>query len=194
MQIEKLKDIATVQIISLFRDKAPDAVVNGNAHVLLTRDLVNNWPLDFGKLTEINAESDQLKMSLQQGDILIPARGDYYPARHLIGVERTLFAAGQINVIRTISNIDSGYLAWYLNQHETQSIIKELTIGTSIRALNKASLLQLEIKVISLEKQKKISDLQKLSFERSSLMKELIFIKEIEISNFCSSIFTRETV
>ena len=192
MQKLRIQDIATVQILPLFRDKTPIHIDEGNAYVISIKDVVNNWPIDFKKLVRVNSEPHLLDMRVRAGDILIPARGDYYPARYVSNDDKTIFTAGQINVIRTNNLVISGYLAWYLNQPEGQMGLRMLMSGTSMPAINKSRLLNLEIDIVDLSLQERISHLQRLSAERIMLRKEMISIEEAEINSFCRKLFNEK--
>jgi hypothetical protein len=166
-----------------FRDKAPEYHPDGSARIVTIKDLVGTSTIDFAALPSAQVSSNQFSNSLHEGDILMPARGDYYPARLCPHLCLPTFPSGQINVITPDqSEVDSGYLAWYLNCAEAQNYIKSGTSGTGIQSLSKAKLLSLRVPIPTFKAQRAIASLLALHLERTSLIEELVKLDQLQLN------------
>jgi restriction endonuclease S subunit len=70
------------------------------------------------------------------------------------------------------------YLAWFLNNHTTQTLLKGQAIGTSIPSISKQVLENLEIAVPSIETQKAILQITKLRNKEKSLKQEIEVLRD----------------
>lgn len=73
------------------------------------------------------------------------------------------------------------YLAWVLNSHTTQALLKGQAIGTSIPSISKRVLENLEISLPSIETQEAILQITKLRNKEKSLKKEIETLREKQI-------------
>jgi hypothetical protein len=172
----------------IFRDRTPSDGGDGNACVLAIRDIVSRWPPDYASLPRVDADEGQLADCLAEGDILLPGRGSSYPARLFLGAPMPVFTAGQVFVIRAGNGVLPTYLCWYLNRPDVQAGITQLLAGSAIQALNKSSLLRIDIAVPPLDDQHKIAELQSLADDRSRLRRELEQLDHAEIAHACESL------
>lgn len=180
-----LGDIADVRTATVFRERAPEPTSNGNVLALTIKDVVASWPPAPQALDRIHVGDHLLKNCLAVGEILIPSRGDYYPARYFSGSEFPLFPLGQINLISPSERILGSYLSWCLNQPDAQQQIKRLLTGTNIRSLTKPNLQSIEIVVPELSVQRDIATLQEL-WEQSRLKKiRLLQLEGLEVAEIC---------
>lgn len=117
--------------------------------------------IKFNDLSTIDDFQGSEKHFLKNQDILVAARGNTNKAI-LFQQERysrSAVAAGALIVIRPIpSYLDSAYLAWYLNLPKSQRILRQLQMGTTVQNLSITTLLDFEIIIPPLEKQKLIGD------------------------------------
>ena len=171
-----------------FRDRAPLDGGDGNACVLAIRDIVSRWPADYRSLPKVDANDDQLADQLHEGDVLLPGRGSSYPARLFGGAPLPVFTSGQIFVIRPHNGVQASYLCWYLNRPDVQASITQLLAGSAIQALNKSSLLRIDVALPPLERQQHIADLQALAEQRSRLRLELEQLDHAEIEHACEAL------
>jgi hypothetical protein len=177
-----------------FRDKAPEYDPEGSARIVTIRDLVAKTSIDFDALPTARVDASQMGNCLEEGDILMPARGDYYFARRCTHLSAPTFPTGQINVITPLSStVDVRYLTWYLNQADAQRFIRSGISGTGIQSLSKAKLLSLPIPIPTLDVQQKIAFLQDLHLERVSLMEELAELNQLELDAICRNLISRES-
>jgi restriction endonuclease S subunit len=73
------------------------------------------------------------------------------------------------------------YLAWFLNSHTTQTLLKGQAIGTSIPSISKQVLENLEIAVPGIKIQKAILQITKLRNKEKSLKLEIETLREKQI-------------
>lgn len=181
--IKKLSDVADVSIIFVFRDKAPEENPDGNVLAFSIRDLVSNWPLKSSNLTRAFVDERKLTTSANAGDILLPGRGQSFPARFYDGALGPILPAGQVYVIRSKdpNKILPEYLSWYLNRPSVQQMIKQNLTGTTIPALNKSVLANIQIEVPSHYAQRKIAELQNLFDARSAIRRQLLDLQGQEL-------------
>jgi hypothetical protein len=184
----KLDQIAFVRTLMTFRDRAPADAGDGNACVLTIRDLVSRWPPDYSALPIVDADEGHLSDRLLPGDILLPGRGASYPARLFHGAPLPVFTAGQVFVIRARKEVRPGYLCWYLNRPDVQAGIVQLLAGSAIQALNKSSLLKIEVAVPPVADQQHIAELQSLAEDRTRLTMELEQLDHAEIEHACETL------
>jgi restriction endonuclease S subunit len=177
-----LKNIADVRTGYTFRGRIEEAG-NGNVHVLQIRDLRKQYT-EFNR-TELFAEELPLihwdgseKSMLQQGDVVLPARGDYYNAATYFGTEKVI-ATSQLLIIKTNKeNVLPEFLCWAINQPKVQYRLVSESRGTNIPLLSRRSLDMLTLKVPPIEKQKKIIEIQRLWEEEQQLTKKLLTNRE----------------
>jgi len=183
-----LGDISTIRTGTVFRDKSPQPTPYGNVFSLTIKDLVASWPPDINSLDRIVVDDTLLKNCVNFGEVLIPSRGDYYPARFASFHDHLVLAVGQINLISPSPHILGTYLSWYLNQPEAQRQIKRVLTGTNIRALTKPTLQSILIAVPSLNVQEEIAALQNLWLESKMRKERLLRLEELEIEETCRTL------
>lgn len=180
-----LGDIADIRTATVFRERAPEPAPNGNVLALTIKDVVAGWPPEPQALDRIHVDDHLMKNCLAAGQILIPSRGDYYPARYFLGSEFRFFPLGQINLISPSESVLGGYLSWCLNQPDAQQQIKRVLTGTNIRSLTKPNLQSIEIVVPEPSVQKDIATLQHLWEQSRSRKMKLLQIEELEVTEIC---------
>ncbi|MBK9301092.1 MAG: restriction endonuclease subunit S [Bacteroidetes bacterium] len=73
------------------------------------------------------------------------------------------------------------YLAWFLNNHTTQTLLKGQAIGSSIPSISKQVLDNLEITVPSIETQATILKITKLRNKEKALKQKIEILREKQI-------------
>lgn len=142
---------------------------------------------EFGQLQavlhpDLMAEGISEKHLLKDGDVLFAAKGSknfaaVYEYHNLPSVASTSFF-----VIRlTNEMVIPGYLSWFLNNPQTQTLLKGQARGSSIPSISKQVLENLEITVPSIEKQKAILQITKLRNIEKTLKIEIEMLREKEI-------------
>lgn len=187
---EKLGNIVSVRAATIFREQAPKQSSDGNVRGLTIKDMVAYWPVRPEALPLISVDEHLLGNCLTGGEILIPARGEKYPARYFETANGQIFPYGQINIITPANHVLGRYLAWYLNQPVPQQFIQTSLSGTGIKALNRSRLLEIPIQVPPLETQRLIADLQKLREDSKALKERSIKLEEQETEWACRQLLS----
>ena len=129
------------------------------------------------------AKSILKKHLLIDGDVLFAAKGTKNFAAVFENHNEPSVASTSFFVIRpTNEKVLPQYLAWFLNNHTTQTLLKSQAIGTSIPSISKQVLENLEITVPGLETQKAILQITKLRNKEKSLKQKIETLKDIKIN------------
>lgn len=122
------------------------------------------------------------KHLLKDGDVLFAAKGTKNFAAVFENHNEPSVASTSFFVIRpTDKKLLPQYLAWVLNSHSTQTLLKGQAIGTSIPSISKQVLENLEIAVPSIETQKAILQITKLRHKEKSLKQKIETLREKQI-------------
>jgi restriction endonuclease S subunit len=141
---------------------------------------------EFGKLSSIphaDLKTDNLtnKHLLKHDDIVFAAKG----SKNFAAVYQSDFravASTTFFVIKIrVSHVLPEYLAWILNNSEMQSILKRHAIGSSMVSISKAVLEELEISVPTIEKQKQIVEISRLSKTEHELRLKIAELRQRQI-------------
>jgi restriction endonuclease S subunit len=131
---------------------------------------------------DLLAEGISEKHLLKDGDVLFAAKGTKNFAAVFKNHNEPSVASTSFFVIRPTDNeVLPQYLAWFLNNPTTQTLLKGQAIGTSIPSISKQVLENLEIAVPSIEKQKAILQITKLRNKEKFLKKEIETLREKQI-------------
>lgn len=149
----KLKDLVTTQS-GIYEKNHPD----GDILYLQVSDFKNGKNLNNDlKPAIINNERVE-KFILQDKDLLFAAKGtSNFCVMYRLGKEKAV-ASSSFFVIRILNNnnVDPEYICWFLNTPHTLTHLKTHAVGTSIPSITKTMLENLEINMLSLEKQRLI--------------------------------------
>ena len=114
------------------------------------------------------------KHLLKDGDVLFAAKGTKNFAVVFESHNKPSVASTSFFVIRpTDKKVLPQYLAWFLNNHTTQTLLKSQAIGTSIPSISKQVLENLEITVPGMETQKAILQVIKLRNKEKLLRQKI---------------------
>ncbi len=142
---------------------------------------------EFGQLhsvlhADLKAEGISEKHLLKNGDVLFAAKGTKNFAAVFENHSEPAVASTSFFVLRsTDKKVLPDYLAWFLNSHSTQTLLKGQAIGTSIPSISKQVLENLEIAVPSIETQKAILQITKLRNKEKSLKQKIETLREKQI-------------
>jgi len=142
---------------------------------------------EFGQLhsvlhPDLLAEGISEKHLLKDGDVLFAAKGTKNFAAVFENHNEPSVASTSFFVIRPTDNkVLPQYLAWFLNNHTTQTLLKGQAIGTSIPSISKQVLENLEITIPSIETQKTILQITKLRNKEKSLKQKIETLREKQI-------------
>lgn len=122
------------------------------------------------------------KHLLKDGDVLFAAKGTKNFAAVFENHNEPSVASTSFFVIRPTDNkIMPQYLAWFLNNHTTQTLLKGQAIGTSIPSISKQVLENLEIPVPDIKTQRAIVEISKLRNKEKSLRQKIETLREKQI-------------
>lgn len=122
------------------------------------------------------------KHLLKEGDILFAAKGTKNFAAVFEYHNEPSVASTSFFVIRpSDQNVLPQYLAWFLNNHTTQTLIKGQAIGTSIPSISKQVLENLEINIPNIETQKAILQITQLRNMEKALKQNIETLREKQI-------------
>lgn len=134
---------------------------------------------DFGTLRLTGLQRAELDGTLERykvraGDIVFRARGNQNTA-HLIeaGSTESAIALLPLMVLRASPDVDSGYLAWAINQPEGQRHLDREAQGSATRMISREALESLPIPVTDLDTQQRIAATHALALEEFRLASEL---------------------
>ncbi|WP_445288687.1 restriction endonuclease subunit S [Variovorax atrisoli] len=180
--IRTLHDLAEVHTAVVFRDQAPQEHPEGNVRALAIRDVVSSTPVSWSELPRVVVAEKYRSNCLQEGDVVIPSRGDYYRAWLFIGADVPVLPVGQLNVIRPSAGLDAGYLVWFLNLPTTGAKLKQMLTGTSIKALTKTALQTLEVDLPDMGRQRRIAEVDQLGRRIAAIRHRLTELDGIEVA------------
>jgi len=141
----------------------------GQLHSILHPDLV--------------AEGISERHLLKDGDVLFAAKGTKNFAAVFENHNEPSVASTSFFVLRpTYKMVISRYLAWFLNNHTTQTLLKGQAIGTSIPSISKQVLENLEITVPDIEIQRAILQITKLRNKEKSLKQKIEVLRDKKIN------------
>lgn len=122
------------------------------------------------------------KHLLKDGDVLFAAKGSKNFAAVFENHNKPSVASTSFFVLRlTSKKMLPQYLAWFLNNHSTLTLLKSQAIGTSIPSISKQVLENLEISVPSIESQKAILIISELRNKEKSLKQKIEQLREKQI-------------
>lgn len=131
---------------------------------------------------DLVADGISEKHLLRDGDVLFAAKGAKNFAAVFENHNEPSVASTSFFVIRpTDKKVLPQYLAWVLNSHTIQTLLKGQAIGTSIPSISKQVLENLEIAVPSIETQKAVLQITKLRNKEKSLKQEIETLREKQI-------------
>ena len=159
----------------------------GAFQVIQMKNINQYNELDLRDVIRSNLEnSSSSKNILRSHDILFQSRGGnnnfvLVPE----GVENAV-ADYSLTVISVksdkLSEVDPGYLVWYLNHPHTQHKIGRYTEGSSIQRVSTRALKNLKIKLPSLAKQKAIAEIDRLSKREQQLLASIAEKRQVYIA------------
>ena len=142
---------------------------------------------EFGQLhsvlhPDLPAEGISEKHLLKDGDVLFAAKGTKNFAAVFENHNEPSVASTSFFVIRPADKkVLPQFLAWFLNNPTTQTILKGQAIGTSIPSISKQVLENLEIPVPDIKTQKAIIEISKLRNMEKTLKQEIETLREKQI-------------
>ncbi|MCG8541558.1 MAG: restriction endonuclease subunit S [Clostridia bacterium] len=154
----------------------------GNYMILQLRSVDSQGILDINGAVRFNEENVKDIHILKKGEIIIRAKGRPSSAGYINLSFSNLVASSQFLRIslkaKCEGELDTEYLWWFLNQKPAQDYYKNNSPGSAQASINKKTLENTEILLPTLEKQRRIAELNRLRLEEKKLALELIEKRE----------------
>lgn len=122
------------------------------------------------------------KHLLQDGDVLFAAKGSKNFAAVYEKHNEPAVASTSFFVIRSTNKlILPEYLAWFLNNHSTQTLLKTQAIGTAIPSISKQVLEALEIPMPEIKTQQTILHIATLRSREKAIKLQIEMLREKQV-------------
>jgi restriction endonuclease S subunit len=174
MQI-KLSEIANIQY-GVYAKSA----YNGSARYLNVGHFDGHGNLKEDTDSRILVDTKTEKFLLQTNDVLLAAKGSRIFAWAYQAKQGSCIPSSSFYIIKTDSNrIIGEYLAYILNAEKTQFKIGQMLTGGGMPSIPKKELLELEITVPNIDKQKKAVEIANTIDEAIQLTEQLVKQKKL---------------
>lgn len=181
MEIFKLSDICDIRS-GYTKFKITKKSELGNYKILQLRSVDGQGILNINEAIRFHDERIDDTHILKYEEILIRAKGSPSSAGYVNGSIKNTVASSQFFRITVKENrkniVVPEYLWWFLNQKPSQDYFANHSAGSAQSSINKRTLSNTEIFLPSLNKQKKVVELNQLRIEEKRLMVDLIERKE----------------
>jgi hypothetical protein len=187
----KLGELADIRSGHPFRQKLENTPLNWSHYVLQLKDIQKDCYINFQHVAKVKIEGSKPPHLLQQGDVLLRARGGYYYSGLIDTTLKNVLAVGQFFVI-TPKNINPAYLCWYLNQPKAQQYLNKNGTGSNIPMVNKRTVSELPITVPSILTQHKIANMHQGWLRMKKLNEKLINNHEMMLRGMCQQFIQQD--
>ena len=171
--ILKLKGIATVSSGVTFRSRI-EASKDGGVRLIQMKDLGDDNFVHLKESVYIEHTKPKPNQLARPGDIIFRSRGQTNTAALLQEhAENTIVAAPLFRMRPDPKKVLPEFLLWWINQPSSQSYLASRSEGTVVKMVSKQVLEDLEVKLPSLEQQRKITDFFSLSMQEQQLLEEI---------------------
>lgn len=181
----RLKDIVNIRTGYQFRGKVEPTTEASGIPFIQIKDVDPDFGLDpsdvFCVNVDIKTSRDKVieKYGVQTGDVLFLSRGAQLFATAVEPEIQATIATSYFFILRVRGEtIAPGYLAWFMNHQRFQSRLAPFHQGSHIKTVSRTDLQDLEIKVPSLETQRKIAELQNLRRREMKLFHQIQFKRQ----------------
>ena len=129
---------------------------------------------------------------VRPSDVLVTLRGPVNAAAVLHEeLPQPVFATLDLAVLRTSSELDPGYLAWFINLPTTQTALAGQRVSSGIPRLPLAALGSLAVPLPSLKTQQHIAAITELAWEEARMTWALIRLRTTLLQSTLSTIAQR---
>ncbi len=172
--MKQLKDVAIFRAGYPFRGRVPE-VSDGDAHVIQMKDVDPELGVTCEKLTRTELTGRKQPEWLKPGDILFVARGFRNFALYLDELPGpTVLSPHFFHItLKPNAGILPAFLAWQINQKPAQQKLRATAEGSNLPSIRRAVLGALPIAVPSIEKQKKIVELDRSWHREQAVLRAL---------------------
>ena len=131
---------------------------------------------------DLKLENKIEKHFLKPGDLLVAAKGNDHFAVEYKGIIKPAVASSMFMVVKIQDKgLLPGFLAWFINHHQTQNLLSGSAKGTALPSITNNDLGNLEIPIPSLEKQKLILQIHELHLQENRLKEQINSLRERQI-------------
>jgi hypothetical protein len=182
----KLSQISEIRAGYTFR-KPEKGTPTSSYPVAQIKDVTDEGMLDVTDLVMMQLPTVPERFILQSGDVLFCARGTRTQAAVFAGDVADVVAGTQFFVIEARRDrVLPEYLAWYINQRQSQEYLAACSHGSYVSMIHKEALMDLPVTLPSLETQHKILTVHKLALREQRLLEELKQRRADLVSALCS--------
>ncbi len=168
----RFADIAEIHAGYPFRGAIPNNPT-GNIRIIQFKDYNSNGKIDYEDLNRFSVSNIKDSYLLKKGDILVSSRGSFKSAV-FDGDEDTVAVGILFVATLTSSSFLPEYVSAYLNSAQGQAQFMALQNVGLTQAVTRAEIERLEIPIIPLEIQKKMSKICFLYQEEQEIMAKLL--------------------
>lgn len=170
--MSQLKNFCTISSGHTFRTKIENNPM-GDVAVIQMKDMNDDYTGIVEGVNMVNTDAVSKSQILQRGDVLFLARGNNTKA-FVFDLNIKAVAVSLFFILRPKSEkLDPYYLAWFLNQSNTQSYLLSAQEGSTVSSIKKQTLSDLEINIPSLTMQQRIARVYHLHLREMELMSQI---------------------
>jgi len=122
----------------------------------------------------IKADKKMDRYEVFPGDVLFISRGVRNEAIVVKEVPEYTVASSSLYIIRGNKGVETGYLAWVLEQPRIKAKIAQVRTGAGTPLVQRSKLMEMTIPLPDVETQKKIAQLNKLMAQERQILNEII--------------------
>jgi len=181
VEIRKLSDCA--EVLSGYSLKARlEHEPEGTYQVIMAKHIPDGIEYEYSDHHEsrITPKGSTDKYEVHYGDVLFISRGTRNQAVVVKNVPEKTIASATLYILRVKDGIDPAYLAWTLNQSLVQSQIAQVRTGAGTPIVQRSLIVELKIPVPSLDKQKQIAEIGRLTLREKDLQNELVKLTDLK--------------
>jgi restriction endonuclease S subunit len=192
-KMKKLGGIAEIRTGYPFRGRI-ERVEDGNCLMVQMGDVRASSGEVSDVQTNVVVPGDPGKHLLHYGDVLFTGRGVRNEAATFVGDAGNVIAAPHLFVLRPKGDLAfPDYLTWFLNLPETQEKIHTIRSGSAVPFVPMAMLAELEVPLPSIEMQKRIAGMKRLSLQEQNLLGQIRERRRVLIEGLMMEAVRRKT-
>ena len=150
--------------------------------VIQMKDLGDAGEVDLASLARVSVDV-RPESRVRQRDIVVRSRGDRATCALVAGDPGCAIVAAPLLLVRVVDQrVLPAYLSWYINQAPTQAHLAKRSEGSNVKMITKRTLLDLEIAVPELDRQRDIVALASLWARHRGLESELERLRSAQLS------------
>ncbi|VAX07889.1 hypothetical protein MNBD_GAMMA25-1138 [hydrothermal vent metagenome] len=188
----KLGELADIRSGHPFRGRVKHTPDKWDYYVLQLKDVQKNGHIDLAQAAQINMMKEKPPRPLQQGNILLRARGGYYYSGLFNANRNNVIATSQFFILSPTDKVVPAYLCWYLNQPMAQQYLQRNDTGTNIPMLNKQTISDLPVTLPSINTQHKIAEIHQRWLKEKKLTEELLNNREQMMRGLCQQYINKD--